>query len=169
MSATDDLFAPDPTPPARERAGYVLCEFGAIAFAVPQRDVLTIEQTGELAAAMPGERAMGWFESAQGPWPAYALNDDLQPIRDFTGARGFIVFVRATSGPIGLLCETVRIIGNRDDMRSQELPSPLDSVSNALQGVSRLSNTRLAYVLADDAAGVFLTELTHPEGLRRDH
>jgi hypothetical protein len=167
MNLDDNLFAPDAdVPPAAQ--GWVLCEFGNVALAIPRSDVLSIEQGSELAAALHDERAAGWFVGATGPWPAYALDDGLQPTR-LHGDCGFIAFLRADPVPLGLLCNNVRIIGRDDELPMQALPAPLAASMPAVEAVARLSPKRLAYVFGAGAATPFLTRLMREEGSRYAH
>jgi hypothetical protein len=139
------LFDPVPaTPPSQE--GYVLCAFENLMLAIPRADVVTIEQGTELAAALPGEAALGWFASSQGPWPAYALNRELQLHVEPTGSRTFLVFVRSDPWPLGILCDSVRILGARETLSPLALPALMQDAEGMISGVARIAKGSLVLI-----------------------
>jgi hypothetical protein len=157
--SANDLFAPDTTPPP-SATGWALCEFSSLAFLLPQQDLAGIEQAHELTVALPGETAMGWFASPQGPWPVYAINQQLQSFH--IGAKGnFIVFVHAAPQPIGLLCESIRIIGQQQALKTLPVPAPLchSSLFASVTAIARLSSQRLAYVVECGQTESFMSQL----------
>lgn len=145
MSNVEDIFAPrqDIAPPAT--AGYVVCELDRISIAVPQIDVHAIEHGGELAAPLPGENAYGWFACDQGPWPVFALNDRLEVTQHVLQPRSFVVFLKSSPFPRGLLARSVRIVGKKSDLATQPLPSPLRAYAPGVSGVARVDGRRLIY------------------------
>jgi len=150
MSNVEDIFAPDLFAPAQEPtpivgAGYVLCELDRISIAVPQVDVHAIEHGGELSTPLPGENAYGWFACDQGPWPVFALNDRLEVTQHVLQPRSFVVFLKSSPFPRGLLARSVRIVGKKADLATQPLPYPLRAHAPGVSGVARVDGSRLIY------------------------
>ncbi|MBC7982461.1 MAG: hypothetical protein H7Y02_01265 [Candidatus Obscuribacterales bacterium] len=160
MQPVDDLFAPESEPVAAATAGYVLCEFDGLAIAIPQSDVFAIEHGSELAAPLPGENVIGWFASTQGPWPVYALNRSLGIATHLSTERSFIVFLKADTWPLGILAQSVRIIGNATELTTQQIPGPLAKYANGINGVARISAKQVAYVFEQHSLLALLTQLT---------
>lgn len=154
---SDSLFDPIPVV-RREATGYVFCEFEGVTLAIPQSDVITIEQGSELSAALPGETALGWFASADGPWPAYALNRDLKLHSTLPDARTFLVFVRSQPLPLGLLCESIRIV--RDNFSAAPLPDVMRERNGFVQHVVRLARGQLALICESGGIAEHLADQT---------
>jgi chemotaxis signal transduction protein len=150
-----DLFAPI-APPAPAAHGIVLCEFDGLTVAVPQEDVLTIEHGSQLAAPLSGEKVMGWFESDRGPWPVYALTRRLELLEEAGLQRAFLVFLKTELAPIGILCESVRIVGKSEELKTRPLPEPLRRHAPLGTGIAPLPNGRIALAFG---AGVFCAYL----------
>jgi hypothetical protein len=149
VQMVDDIFAPEqPAETPISTNGFVICELSRVSIVIPQADIMTIEHGGELSASLPGESAYGWFACSQGPWPVYALDDRLQLVQQLQTPRSFIVFLRASPWPRGLLVSAVRIVGKQSDLHIQSLPRPLLDFAPGVTGVVRLDATRLAYVFA---------------------
>jgi hypothetical protein len=153
---TASLFEPVPATPA-DANGFVLCEFAGTTLAVPQTDVVTIEQGSELSAALPGEAALGWFASAQGPWPAYALDRELRLHTQLPDARTFLLFVRNEPWPLGLLCESVRIVRTREALSTLPLPNVMRDESGLIESVARLAKGQLALICRSGGLADFLS------------
>lgn len=157
FTAADDLFAPaaaiDQPAPVE---GFVLCEFAGISVAVPQADIVTIEHGSELSAPLPGENALGWFASTQGPWPAYALDAQLDGLSALPPSSSFLVFVKSQPWPVGLMCESVRIVRARTELQVQPLPAIMRANSRGVCGIARLDERHLALVLAEGGLAAHL-------------
>jgi hypothetical protein len=158
FNGADDLFAPAATvdEPARVE-GFVLCEFAGISVAVPQADIVTIEHGSDLSAPLPGENAIGWFASAQGPWPAYALDAQLDRLSTPSASSSFLVFVKSQPWPAGLMCDSVRIVRARTELQVQPLPAIMRAnASTPVCGIARLDERHLALVLAEGGLAAHL-------------
>jgi hypothetical protein len=150
MSNVEDIFAPDIFAPGPDiapptGAGYVVCELDRVSIAVPQIDIHAIEHGGELAAPLPGENAYGWFACEQGPWPVFALNDRLEVTQHVLQPRSFVLFLKSSPFPRGLLARSVRIVGKKSDLATQPLPYPLRAYAPGVSGVARVDGARLLY------------------------
>jgi hypothetical protein len=154
---TLSLFDPVPATPANTN-GFVLCEFEGMTLAVPQTDIVTIEQGSELSAALPGEAALGWFASAQGPWPAYALDRELRLHTQLPSQRTFLLFVRNQPWPLGLLCESVRIVRTRESLAALPVPSVMQDESGLIESVARLAKGQLALICRSGGLATFLSK-----------
>lgn len=150
FNGADDLFAPAAVvdEPARVE-GFVLCEFAGISVAVPQADIVTIEHGSDLSAPLPGESAVGWFASARGPWPAYALDAQLDRLSTPPSSSSFLVFVKSQPWPAGLMCDSVRIVRARTELQVQPLPAIMRDNASNVCGIARLDEQHLALVLAE--------------------
>jgi CheW-like domain len=151
------LFDPVPAP-IKATDGFVLCDFDGITLAIPQADVVTIEQGSELSAALPGESSLGWFASSQGPWPAYALNRELQLLESTPASRSFLLFVQGEPWPLGLLCEGVRIVRGRDTLTTLPLPSVMQEQGGFVEGVTRLEKGKIAFICRRGGIAAYLAE-----------
>jgi hypothetical protein len=158
----DDLFAPvEPLAPTAPE-GFVLGELASLSIAIPQADVLSIEHGGELSAALPGEPEAGWFSSAQGPWPVYALDADMRPTAPRVPG-SFLVFLRSQPVPIGLLCERVRILRARSELSVQSLPPIMKDDSGMIRGMARIDKAQLAWVLREGQLAMHLAHRSERE------
>jgi len=160
-----DLFAPIPAPAAAAQ-GFALCTFDGLTLAIPQTDIASIEHGGELAAPLSGERVFGWFAGAQGPWPVYAFDRALRRCEfDYATPRGsFIVFLKRSDIPLGILCESVQVVGRRTDLNIQALPEPLRGYSPADTGLALLPDGRIALCFASGTLAPALGELDASNG-----
>lgn len=137
--------------------GFVLGELGNLSIAIPRTDVVSIEHGSELSAALPGEPEVGWFSSAHGPWPVYALDAELRPT--FTRVAGsFLVFLRSEPFPVGLLCERVRVLRARSELTVQSLPAVINDDSGPICGVARIEKARLVWVLREGQLAMHLAQ-----------
>ncbi len=160
MSQVDDLFAPELEPVSPVKTGYVLCEFEGLALAIPQTDVVAIEHCNELTAPLPGENVIGWFASSHGPWPVYALDRGLGITAQLAVERSFIVFLKADAWPLGILAQSVRIIGNPAELATKNIPGPLAKYANGIKGIARVSAKQLAYIFEAQTVVALLSQLT---------
>jgi hypothetical protein len=154
----DDFFAPTPAAVPRAK-GYVLCEFDGLTVAIEQSDVLSIEHGSELRARLPGEPALGWFEGAQGPWPVYGLNANLELIQVAPHDRSFLAFLKTDDAPLGLLCESVRIVARRSDLNASALPTAMQGGLGPVRAVSRIDTHRLALITGERAIAQHIERL----------
>jgi hypothetical protein len=162
----DDLFAPaEPSAPAAAE-GFVLGDLAGLSIAIPRADVLTIEHGGELSAALPGEPEVGWFSSAHGPWPVYALDADMRPIASRVSG-SFLMFLRAQPFPVGLLCERVRILRARSELTVQSLPAVMKDDSGVICGLARIDTARLVWVLREGQLAMHLAHWSE-RGVRHE-
>ena len=151
------LFDPVPVP-IKAADGFVLCDFDGITLAIPQTDVVTIEQGSELSAALPGESSLGWFASSQGPWPAYALNRDLRLVESMPALRSFLLFVEGEPWPLGLLCESVRIVRGRESLTTLPLPTVMQEREGLIESVARMEKGKIAFVCRRGGIAAYLAQ-----------
>jgi hypothetical protein len=166
MTHDQDIFAPEPdlTPPAP--SGYLVCECDRLTIAIPQADVVTIEHAGELAAPLPGEAVVGWFACNQGPWPVFALDSRLALTQAPQTQRSFLVFLKSQPWPLGLLMNTVKVIGKASDLPLRPLPQPFANFALGIDGVARLSAERLVFGFGESKLPALLHDLTTPREVR---
>lgn len=158
MNAAFDLFAPAATVPEPAAGGYVVCGFAGLTLAIPHADVAAIEHAAELGAPLPGEAAVGWFNSAQGPWPAFALDERMQ-LLNHAPPRSFLAFLHAQPAPLGVLCETVRIARSHAELPVEPLPAIMACGERRFRGVARLDASHLALVLFEGALAAHIAAL----------
>jgi hypothetical protein len=141
----------------------VLCELHALTLAIPQSDVVSIEHRAELSPAAADESAIGWFDTTSGLWPAYAIDAQLQPLSAARASGSFLVFVFAQPRPMGLLCESVRIVRRRAEIDVQPLPAVMQRDGGVVRGISRMDKARVALVFGEGGVARHLTRIAGGE------
>lgn len=145
--------------------GFVLCSFPEICLAVPQSEVASIEHGTAVAEAR--DSAVAWFESARGPWPVCALDSQLRPRPASQGEDSFLVFLDADPIPVGLRCESVRVVRSGFELNVHTVPAVMRaSGSEIIQGVVRVDRSHLVLVLGKNRLSAYLTHCVAHERCR---
>jgi hypothetical protein len=147
--------------------GFVLCSFPEICLAIPQCDVVCIEHGTEFSVPEAIESAIVWFDSSRGPWPVCALDSQLRPRPAMRASGSFLVFLNAHPVPVGLRCESVRVVRSGSELDVHRLPAVMQaSGSGIVRGVARIDRSRLAMVLSEKKLSGYLTECVAHERSR---
>jgi hypothetical protein len=151
----------------RAGGGLVLCSFPEICLAVPQTDVACIEHGSEFSVPVTIDSAIVWFESSHGPWPVCALDSQLRPRAALQASGSFLVFLNAHPVPVGLRCESVRVVRSGLELDVHRLPAIMQANSGGLvRGIARIDRYHLAMILAENKLSRYLTECVAHERSR---
>jgi hypothetical protein len=149
---------PDTTEAPPVAQGLLLAEFAGLTLAIPQNDVVAIQHSTELQPAAFTDCISGWFNGAHEQWPVLTLDGALQNTREIDTPRSFVVLLKAHPTPIGLLCESVRVLSTKAALPSQPLPSAFGA-ELGIEAVARITREQLAFVFGSGRAATLLWRL----------
>lgn len=167
MSATNIALEPSGGSAAGVREDFVLCSLPEICLAVPRTDVAHIEHGTEFSVREVTESAIAWFDSARGSWPVCALDAQLRPCPAWQASGSFLVFLNAHPTPLGLRCESVRILRSGSDFDVHRLPAVMQvSGGGIVLGVARIDRSHLAIVIGESKLSPYLAKFLAREASR---
>jgi hypothetical protein len=147
------------------RGSFVLCSFPEICLAVPQSDVNSIEHGTEFSVPEAIESAIAWFDSPRGMWPVCALDSQLLPRPALHASGSFLVFLNAHPIPVGLRCESVRVLRSGLELDTHQLPAVMQaSGPGIVRGIARIDRYHLAMVVDENKLAAYLTQYVAQEG-----
>jgi hypothetical protein len=152
----DTLPATPATSPAAQ--GLLLAEFAGVTLAFPQSDIVAIQHSTELQPAALTDCISGWFPGAHELWPVLSLDGAFQIAREVEAPRSFVVLLKAHPTPIGLSCESVRVLSTKAALPSQPLP-PAFGTELGIEAVARITREQLAFVFGAGRAATLLWRL----------
>jgi hypothetical protein len=165
MTQSDTTLVPLGGSVTLRGGGFVLCSFPEICLAVPQTDVACIEHGTEFSVPEALESVIAWFASSRGLWPVCALDSQLRPRPALHASGSFLVFLNADPMPVGLRCESVRIVRSTLELDVHRLPAVMQETSSGLvRGVARIDRYHLAMILGESKLSRYLTQYVALEG-----
>jgi hypothetical protein len=144
--------------------GCVLFALDELWLVVPQVDVVGIEHGSEFSAPDAVQSRIAWFETSRGYLPVCVLDSSLQPCDTLHASGSYLVFVRSYPVPIGLRCQSVRIVGARSALEVHPLPAVMQG--GVVSGVARIDRSHLAFVLGEGKLPTYLADLLAREESR---
>ncbi len=107
--------------------------------------------------------AIGTLTLADGEWPVYSVDGDLEPLADVPDRRRACVLLNSSHGGVGFLCDRVRVVGN-DALTLVPLPGCMRRDEGLLESLAVMDG-RVSCVLDAVRLSAMLRSTSGEDGL----
>ena len=137
---------------------YLRLKIDETSFLLPSTASLAIEKREGLSSSSDSRLVAAWRQTSRGRWPAYSLDQQLQPAPRNSWSRA--VYLNATPNPVGLVTDEIQLIPT-DQLQIVPFhpPGPAPTAVGHIFNGAHVTGDELLLVLEPGAFTAYLMSL----------